>query len=267
MNDPHSYPQNRLPPKDQLIMGLQAIEEVLRHAPDRLLKIFTSIQEPGARKGEILAKCEKHRVPIQTVSFDLLTKMAGSDSHQSFVAHVKGRKYYDIAEFIEEMEGKEKVFVLMLDQIFDPQNFGALLRAAECFGVDGVAWSKNRGCDLTPMAAKASSGASELLRLLRISNLADAVDKLKAAGFEIAAAVADPKAEPLPGFRFADKTALIVGSEGEGIQPLLKKKADRLLFIPLQGKIESLNVAQATSVILSRKMDAGFGNDFPRQVP
>jgi 23S rRNA (guanosine2251-2'-O)-methyltransferase len=255
MNDPHSYPHRaaRLPPKDQLIMGLHAISEVLRHTPHRLIKIFTvAAQSSQDRKSGLLLECEKRGVPIQYVSIDLLTKMAGSDSHQSFVAQIQGRTFYDVSEFLVETGDQERCFVLMLSEIFDPQNFGAILRSAECFGVDGVVWSKNRGCDLTPMVAKASSGASELLRLIRISNLADAIDKLKEAGFEVIAALAEAQALKFNQFHYEPKTVLIVGSEGEGIQPLLRKKADRSVYIPTRGKIQSLNVAQATAVLLSR---------------
>lgn len=243
----------KLPPKDQLIMGLHALKEMLLYQSDRLLKVFTATTgQSQTRKHEMLLECEKRQIPVEYVSTDLLTKMAGSDSHQGFVAHIQGRKFYDVGEFLSEIQEKESVFVLMLSEIFDPQNFGALLRSAECFGVDGVVWSKNRGCDLSPMVSKASCGASELLSLIRISNLADAVHKFKDAGFEIIAALADASAEPIDRFQYASKTVLIVGSEGEGIQPLLKKMADRFLFIPMRGKIESLNVAQATAVLLSR---------------
>lgn len=241
----------RLPPRDQLIMGLHSLREVLRHAPDRLIRVFTAISAATQnRKHELVAECEQNHIPIEYVDFDFLTKITGSDSHQSFVAQIKGRKFYSVDEFLEEREDQEKVFVLMLSEIFDPHNFGAILRSAECFGVDGVVWSKNRGCDLTPMSAKASCGASELIPLIRISNLADGLDRLKKAGFEVVAAVANPSAVPLNQFHYASRTVLIVGSEGEGIQPILCKKADRFLYIPLMGKIESLNVAQATSVLL-----------------
>ena len=118
--------------------------------------------------------------------------------------------------------------------------------------MDGVAWSKNRGCDLTPVVAKSSCGASEFISLLRVSNLADTIDKFKEAGFEVVAALADPGADSLQDFQYAPRTLLIMGSEGEGIQPLLRKKADKHLFIPLKGKISSLNVAQAAAVFLSR---------------
>lgn len=263
MNDPNSYPRprtERLPPKDQLIMGLHAVEEVLLMAPERLIQVYTTAGE-GAdkRKQEVLNECAKKRVPVQKVPFDLLTKMAGSDSHQSFAAHVKGRRYFDVPEFLLEMENREKVFVLALSLIFDPQNFGAILRAAECFGVDGVAWSKNRGCDLTPLVTKASSGASELMRLIRISNLADGVDKWQKAGYEVVATVADANAAALSEFAFAPKTVLIMGSEGEGIQPLLIEKADKFLTIPMKGKIKSLNVSQASAVILFTAMCCGAG--------
>lgn len=245
MNDPHSY--SRLPPKDQMIIGVHPIRELLRHAPDKLLRIYTV----SSKKSEILTECERKGVPITIVSGDLLTKMAGSDSHQSLVAHIKGRAFLDVAEFLEG--GGEEAFVLMLDQIFDPQNFGALIRSAECFGVNAVAWSKNRGSDLTPVAAKASCGASELMPLIRISNLATAVEQFKEAGFEIVTALLDPTAESAYTFRYAPRTVLVVGSEGEGIQPLIRKKADRSIYLPMAGKIESLNVAQATAALLALK--------------
>lgn len=255
MNDPHSYPHlsSRLPPKDQLIMGIQTIREVLTYFPDRFIQIFTAASnKTQSRKHDLLLECEKKKIPILYVSSDLLTKMAGSDSHQSFVAHIKGRKFFDVNEFIEIKNEQDKVFVLMLSEIFDPQNFGAILRSAEYFRVDGVVWSKNRGTDLTPLVSKTSCGASEILPLIRISNLGDSVDKFKEAGFEIVATIADPKAEPIDQFHYAPKTVLIVGSEGEGIQPLLLQKADRFLTILSKGKIQSLNVAQATAVFLSK---------------
>ncbi len=254
MNNPHSYPRPhpKGPPKDQLIMGIHAIRELLLHAPDRLIRIFT-VPPQGNRKSELLKECEQKGISVVFAKEDELTAMAGSDSHQSFVAHIKGRTFLDVKEFIQKTEEQEKVFVLMLDQIFDPQNFGSLIRSAECLGADAVAWSKNRGSDLTPTAAKASCGASELLPLIRISNLADGVEQFKKGGFEIVASLLDPMSENAFDFVYAPKTVLIMGSEGEGIQPLLRKKADRSIYIPMKGKIQSLNVAQATAVLLALK--------------
>ncbi len=235
-------------PKDQLIMGLHAIREVLLHAPDRLLRVFTEEIQDQGRKSEILELCRKKRVPVGFLSFRALTDLAGSDSHQSFVAHVKGRDALSLKEFLGQE--RERSLVLMLDQIFDPHNLGALLRSAECFGVDAVIFSKNRGSDLTPVATKSSSGASELVPLIRVSNLAEAMSSLQKEGYEAVTTLIDEQAIALTEFKRADKMVLILGSEGEGVQPLIRKRADRSIYIPMQGKIDSLNVAQAAAVLL-----------------
>jgi rRNA methylase, putative, group 3 len=242
-------PDLKLPPKDQMVMGLHTLRELLSHAPERLLKVYT-VKPAGDRKSDILTDCQAHRIPIVFTSLADLTKMAGSDSHQSFVAHIRGRKFWDLKEFFTKIEEKDHSIILMVDQIFDPQNFGALIRCAECLGADAIIWSKNRGADLTATAAKSSCGASELLPLLRVSNLAETAEAFKKEGFEVVSSLLDSRAESLNTFRFAPRTLLIVGSEGEGIQPLLQKKSDHLVYIPMAGKIESLNVAQAAAILL-----------------
>ncbi len=252
MNDPHSYrqPGSRLPPSDQLVMGIHAVRELLLHVPERLIRVY--IEEPkGGRKSELLQLCEKNGVPFSIASQQQLNRMTESESHQFVVAHVKGRSFLSVKQFLQGIEGKKKSLVLMVDQIFDPQNFGSLIRSAECLGADAIAWSKNRGAGLTPTVAKASCGASELLPLIRISNLAEAVGQFQEGGFEACAALLNPSSENAFTFSFAPRTLLIVGSEGEGIQPLIRKKADRSLFIPMNGKIDSLNVSAAASILIA----------------
>lgn len=252
MNDPHSYrqPGFRLPPRDQLIMGIHAVREILLHAPERLLRVYSDEPQKQGRKSQLLALCEKQGIAIVPTSTDALTKMTGSDSHQSVVAHVKGRSFLSVSEFLKKIEGQERSFVLMADQIFDPQNFGSLIRSAECLGADAIAWSKNRGADITPVVAKSSSGASELLSLIRVSNLAEAVVEFQEGGFDTVAALLEKGSQNALSFDFSPRTLLIVGSEGEGIQPLIRKRADHAIFIPMQGKIESLNVAQAAALLM-----------------
>jgi len=235
----------KLPPKDQMIIGVQPIRELLRLHPQRILRVYTGEH----KQSELLNSLVKHNIPITFVKKDQLTKMAGTESHQMLLAQITPRDYFTVQRYLER--AKTPSLLLIMDQIFDPQNFGAILRCAECFGASAVLWSKNRGTELTPTAAKASSGASELLPLIRISNLATAVDQLKTEGFEIVAAQMTDQAESSYDFTFAPKTALIMGSEGEGIQPLLQKKACRSIFIPMAGHIRSLNVAQATAVLLA----------------
>lgn len=240
-------PQTKIP-KEQLVMGIHAIHEILLHAPKRLVRVFAESGKEKGRKSEILDLCERNKIPVSFVPFHQLTHLAESESHQSFVAQIKPRDFLSLKDFLQEE--REKSLVLMLDQIFDPQNFGALLRSAECFGVDAVVFSKNRGSDITPVVVKTSCGASEILPLIRVSNLAEALSQFQEAGYEAVATLLDKSSHRLGSFPFADKTVLIMGSEGEGIQPLIRKKADRSVYIPMQGRIESLNVAQSAAVFL-----------------
>src|SRR5690242_11448958 len=108
MNDPHSYrqPGSRLPPRDQLIMGIHAEREILLHAPERLLRVYSNEPQKSGRKSQLLDLCEKQGIPIVSTSADALTKMTGSDSHQSVAAHVKGRSFLDVSEFLKRIEGQ-----------------------------------------------------------------------------------------------------------------------------------------------------------------
>lgn len=233
-------------------MGIHAIQELLSHAPEKLVRLFAEQPQKGGRKMDLIELSEKKKIPITFVSFDKLTQMTGSDSHQSVAAQIKERRFFTVKDFLKTTEEKELSLVLMLDQIFDPQNFGALLRCSECLGADGLVWSKNRGSDLTPAVAKASSGASELLPLIKISNLAEALSQFQEAGYEAVASLLDKGAKSAFGFRFAPRTLLIVGSEGEGIQPLLARKADQSIYIPMSGKVQSLNVSQSAAILMAQ---------------
>ncbi len=226
-----------------LIMGKNCVETVLKKEPQRIVTLFSSkkMDDP------LLAAAQKEGVEVKFIGKHQLDKLVESDSHQSYVAQVRPRKQPDLKAFLEE----DHQLVLMLDAINDPQNLGALLRAAECFGVDAVIWSKNRGCSLTPSATKASVGASELVPLIIVSNLAETVRRFQEEGYTAVTAEIDDHAKPLWNYTFPEKTLLIMGSEGEGVQPLISKLANEKVYIPMAGTIDSLNVSQAASVLLS----------------
>ncbi|NMC63811.1 MAG: 23S rRNA (guanosine(2251)-2'-O)-methyltransferase RlmB [SAR324 cluster bacterium] len=238
------------------VTGRHVIEELLAHSPERIVKVFVVENAQargkgeGARKRDLLFQLKDIRKEVQELSFDELSALVGTTSHQGFAAIVHEREAMDLSEFFDEVREKDNSLVLILDEINDPQNLGALLRVAECFGVDAVIWSKNRGVDVTPVVSKASVGASEIVPIIRVSNLNDAAKKLKDEGYWVAAAVINEKAKSLHEFETPKKIALIVGSEGEGIGRLLGEVSDYLLYIPLEGKIQSLNVSQATAILL-----------------
>jgi len=230
-----------------LIMGKNTILEVIAHKAKIILEIFTSKD----KSDPIIANIKKKNIAIKFVSKKTLHSMVKSESHQSIVAKIKSRQYWSLKDFLKKYKDKSKSLVLMLDSIYDPQNLGTILRACSCFSVDGVIFSKNRGSDITHVTTKASCGASEFLNLIKVSNLANSLDSFIDEGYSIIATSVDVKSEDLFKFKFPSKTLLIMGSEGEGIQKLLLKKSNHTIHIPMSGKLESLNVSQATAIILS----------------
>ena len=224
-------------------MGRNCIFEVLKVAPERLVEVYTH------QTDELYEQLKAQNIPIKKRSKKELSDMVASDSHQSYVAAIKEINRPVVKEFLQSP--RDKSLVLMLDSIFDPQNFGALLRAAECFGVDLVVYSKNRGTDVTPVVSKTSVGASELVPLSRVSNLAETAKAFQKAGYWVLAADVGEKSQSLYNVQFPEKTLLIMGSEGTGIQPLLLKLCDLHVSIPMLGQIDSLNVSQATAVLLN----------------
>lgn len=229
-----------------LIMGKNCIREVLRTSPSRIAALYTL---PACSEEDLYKECQKAGISIVHSNKNDLSELVNSTSHQSYVAKLKPRTFADIRAFLDASESKEYSMVVMLDSIYDPQNFGSILRAAECLGVDAVVYSKNRGADLTPVVGKVSSGASELVPLIRVSNLAESVELFKKHGFFVFSAHLDSESKSIYEVRFPEKTLIILGSEGEGVQPLLRKKSDETVQIPMMGQIDSLNVSQASAVL------------------
>ena len=230
----------------RLIMGKHCIEEVIKSSPERIVRAYTSKES-----SPLLADIQNHGIPIKLVSPHKLTDMVHSDSHQSIVVEVKEVDQHDFRHYVEGLALLDEAVILMLDSISDPHNLGAILRAAECFGVNCVIWSKNRGTDLTPTVSKVSVGASELVEIIRVSNLVETAKSLKEAGYFIITSEIDKRAIPIQEFSFPRKSVLVMGSEEKGVQRLLSQQADEKVYIPMGGSIDSLNVSQATAVFLS----------------
>ena len=225
-------------------MGKNSIYELLHFNSSQILCVYTCQKE-----GELIRELNKKKVKISFASKQKLTSLAGSDSHQSYVAEIKSRSVSNLKTFLQE--DKERSLVVICDSITDPQNFGAIMRASECFGADALIWSKNRNVGITPVVSKVSAGASELLTLIPVSNLGDSVRQCQKEGYFVIALEKRASSESIHSFTFPRKTAIILGSEGKGIQPLLSKNADAHIEIPMHGRIDSLNVSQATAACLA----------------
>ncbi len=234
-------------------MGRNCVEELLSRDPGRIHEIYLAESRGGAsdsRRNALRDAIEGAGLRFRECSRHELDQMVQSDSHQGVVARVKPRTFLGFEQLIEQARERESIGILALDGVLDPQNLGAILRAAECFGVDAVIWSKNRAAPIGPVVSKVSVGASELVPLCPVPNLHRAIEALKAVGVWSIGAVVTPEATNLESFKAPEKWILVMGSEGEGIQHLIEQNLDFCVYIKMLGAISSLNVSQATAVML-----------------
>ena len=233
----------------EFIYGRNPVYETLRARRRDVfrLQVAEGVQDKG-RLTEILDLAAKRKIPVERVPRARLDKL--SDSHQGVALEVSGYPYVTLADILENAQKRgEPLFVLILDTLQNPQNLGTLIRTAEAVGVHGVVIPSHRAAEVTPAVVSASAGASEHM-LVAQSNLAQAIADLKEAGAWIVGLDEGPDSRSPSEVRLEGALAVVVGSEGEGIRPLVKSKCDFLLRLPMQGQIESLNAAVAGSVAL-----------------
>lgn len=233
----------------EYLYSRNAVYETLRANRREIfaLEVADSAQEQG-KLSEILALAQTRKIPVRKVPRARLDKL--HDHHQGVAAEVSAYPYSDLIDMLEYADAQnEAPFILILDSLQDPQNFGTLLRTAEAVGAHGVVIPLARAVEVTPAVVNASSGASELLRIAQ-ANLSQTIDALKEN--EAWVVGLDQNGEPLQaGSRhLRGGLGLVVGSEGEGLRELTRKKCDVILSLPMKGRIESLNAAVAGSVAL-----------------
>ena len=231
----------------ELIYSRNAVHEVLRAGRRQIfsIEIADGVQDKGKIE-DILKLAQQQKVKVSRVPRPKLDKV--HQNNQGIVAEVSGYPYSDVVDILDSAKG-ELPFLLMLDSLQDPQNFGTLIRTAEALGVHGIVIPLARSVDVTPAVVNASSGASEHM-LIAQANLSQTIDALKendiwVVGLDQAGAEVEAGSRHLKG-----ALALVVGSEGEGLHDLVRKKCDIVLKLPMKGKIESLNAAVAGSVAL-----------------
>jgi 23S rRNA (guanosine2251-2'-O)-methyltransferase len=231
----------------ELIYSRNAVYEVLsaRRRQVFFIEIAEGVQEKG-KLTEILKLAQGQKIKVTRVQRPKLDKV--HQNNQGIVAEVSGYPYSDVTDILDNAKD-EPPFLLILDSLQDPQNFGTLIRTAEAIGVHGIVIPLARSVEVTPAAVNASSGASEHM-LIAQANLSQTIDALKAedvwvVGLDQAGAEIEAGSRHLKG-----ALALVVGSEGEGLHELTRKKCDIVLKLPMRGKVESLNAAVAGSVAL-----------------
>jgi len=230
------------------VVGRNPVMEALKSG-STIHKIMVA---KGANKGsiiEITARAREQKIPVQEVERNYLDNLVGDSNHQGVAALVPAREYVDIEDILELAREKgEDPLVLVLDEIEDPHNLGAILRTADAVGVHGVIIPKRRAVGLTSTVVKASAGAVEYVPVARVANLVQAVEKLKKAGCWVVAAEMDGE-ELWHNKNLSGPLVCVIGSEGRGIGRLMKEKCDFLVRIPMKGRIASLNASVAAAVL------------------
>ena len=201
----------------------------------------------GFKDQQIFDALKKNKVKYTYISPKKMDDLVGRVNHQGIVVEVNEYGYLELDELIECLSEKQYPTIAILDGIEDPHNFGAILRSGDALGVDGYIIAANRQVGLTNTVAKVSTGAIEYAKVAKVTNLKQAIDKLKDNGYWIVASDGSATMD----YRDVDynmKTGIIIGSEGKGIGPLLLKNSDYVTKIPMVGHVNSLNASVAASL-------------------
>ncbi|MBN1886929.1 MAG: 23S rRNA (guanosine(2251)-2'-O)-methyltransferase RlmB [Thermoflexales bacterium] len=236
----------------ELLYGRQAVVEALRAGRRKIVTL--SVAENAQRKGvlaESIALAERRNIPVHYVPHGQLIHALRAEraEAQGIVAEVREYPYVDVDALMAASDERSGL-VLVMDRVQDPQNVGTLLRTAEAVGVDGVIIPEHRAASITPAVVNASSGATEHLRIARVTNMTRALEGLKQAGLWVAGLESAPGALDYTQADLSGPLALVVGSEGQGISRLVRETCDFLVRLPMRGRIGSLNVAVAGSIAL-----------------
>ncbi len=254
-----------LGPDEELVAGRRPVEEafVARRPAIRLLVV----PQRRAALEKLVLHATNLRIPIVEVEGGSLTALAGFDGHQGVGLVVEPREFATVDDVLARaVERGEPPFILVLDSLEDPHNVGTLLRSAEAAGVHGVLFPTHRQAPLSPSAVKASAGAIEHLLLCPVDDLPGALSDLHARGVRIAGAEGDaPMTARQSDLR--GPLAIVVGSEGQGLGPAVRRRADLFMRIPMKGAVGSLNAAVAGSILLFEALAQRDPNATPRVVP
>ena len=238
----------------QLIYGIHPVREALRASHLQFQKIFVGTRHPHPPLQSVLDLAHQRNIPLTWVTGETLTKMAKGGVHQNIAAIVQEPVYAELEELLSRWKNEGgKALFLILDGIQDPQNLGSLIRTGLGCGVHGMIIPKDRAVGITPAVTKASAGATAHLPTARVVNLATTIDRLRKEGIWVYGASGEAK-ERVDQLDLNLDLAIVIGAEGKGIRPLVKKKCDRLFSIPMRGPITSFNASVSGGMILYEVM-------------
>jgi len=232
------------------IFGINPVLEMLKSHPERVHQIFLPIGTLKGKKRMIHSLARQHNIKVQLIPHRRFCQIAGNEAHQGVGGTILPFSYQPLESLLENWKASHRrALFLILDGIEDPRNFGAIARTANTVSAHGIIVPKHRSAPINEAAAKVAAGAFSYTPVCRVTNLVSAIEILKKEGVWIVGTAENAELS-LYAHDLTSNLAVVVGREGKGIRPLLKKYCDFLVAIPTRGDIRSLNVSVATGIVL-----------------
>ena len=237
------------------IAGRNPVLEALKSG--RLIESVYIQQDAGQNLtgtlGQIASMCRKNQIPVKPAGKRRLDEMSAGEHHQGVVAVIQSYPYAELSDVLQKLKDKDREklgdpFIVILENIQDPHNLGAVIRSAEGCGADSVLIASRHAVGLTQAVAKTAAGACEYVPVVKMGNITQTIKKLKDEGFWIAAADMDG----MPAFQANLKgpLALVIGGEHEGVSRLVRENSDYIISLPMRGHIDSLNASVAAGILM-----------------
>ena len=234
--------------QNNIICGRNPVLEAVRSGRE-IDRLLVAHGVSGGSVTAIIAKCNARGILIKEVSPQKLDFYCGGANHQGVAVMFASQEYVTVDEIFTVAESRnEKPFIIVCDEIEDPHNLGAIIRTAEASGVHGIIIPKRRSASLNATVAKSASGALEYMKVARVTNIPSTIEELKEKGVWVMGA--DMDGEDYTNVDFDLPVALVIGNEGKGIGTLTAKKCDRIISLPMLGKINSLNASVAAGILM-----------------
>lgn len=226
--------------------GRNAVYELLK-TDKEIDKVLVQNDLKDEASKRLINVMRSHKVKVQLVDKYVIEKESESKRHQGFIAFTSEYEYADLYDLLDAVKDKDG-FIVVLNEILDPHNLGSIIRVCECAGVDGLVISKDRSASVSDTVMRISAGAANHVKVARVTNINNAIDKLKEEGFWVYAA--EVGGESLYKSNLTGKLCLVIGGEDSGVKRLTKEKCDGILSIPMFGKVNSLNASVACGVVV-----------------
>ena len=227
----------------QFVYGKNVVKQILMDDASKCQMLWLA----GSDR-EMEAMAQRYHVRVRTTDRKYLTKVTGTDRHQGVAAEIDDYKTYSLEELMHNVPEGEHGLIILLDELEDPHNLGAILRTADAVGATGVIFKKTHAVGLTPTVAKVSVGAIDTVKCCEVTNLARTVEELKKNNWWVVGT--DMDGQDYRTLAYDMNTVLIIGNEGKGISRLLRESCDYVISLPMRGKIESLNASVYAGILM-----------------